>query len=104
INLLCSVSAALSEEALVEALALAAEARTAAMLEALVPSCVSGLAATGTGTDCIVVSAAGKGPAERYAGKHTVVGHLVGAAVSEAIRHGIRRWKSERRERNESGR
>ncbi|MBI3768386.1 MAG: adenosylcobinamide amidohydrolase [Deltaproteobacteria bacterium] len=99
INLLCSVSGALTDEALVEALALAAEARTAAILDALLPSRMSGLPATGTGTDCVVVSAAPEGPAAEYAGKHTVVGHLIGTTVTEAIGHGVRVWKSERREK-----
>jgi adenosylcobinamide amidohydrolase len=95
INLLCSLSGALSENALVEALALATEARTAAVLDARVPSGVSGLAATGTGTDCIVVAAVGEGRAPDYAGKHTVVGHLIGASVTEAIRRGAELWKAE---------
>lgn len=98
INLLCSLSVRLSENALVEALALATEARTAAVLEARVPSSVSGLTATGTGTDCIVVSAVGEGAALEYAGKHTVVGHLIGASVTEAIRRGAELWKAENAE------
>jgi adenosylcobinamide amidohydrolase len=97
INLLCSLSGALSQNALIEALALATEARTAAVLEAWVPSRVSGLAATGTGTDCIVVTAASAGDFIEYAGKHTVVGHLIGASVTEAIRRGAELWKAENR-------
>lgn len=96
INLLVRVSAPLAEEALAEALALAAEARTLAVLEAGVRSLRSGLPATGTGTDCVVVAAppagAGREPLA-YAGKHTAVGHLVGAAVEEAVRTGIRAWR-----------
>ena len=95
VNLLCSISGALSANALIEVLSLASEARTAAILEARVPSGVSGLAATGTGTDCIVVSAAADGVALEYAGKHTVVGHLIGAAVTEAMRRGVEVWKAE---------
>jgi len=95
VNLLCSISGALSANALIEVLSLASEARTAVILEARVPSGVSGLAATGTGTDCIVVSAAADGVALEYAGKHTVVGHLIGAAVTEAMRRGVEVWKEE---------
>lgn len=95
VNLLCSISGALSANALIEVLSLASEARTAVILEARVPSGVSGLAATGTGTDCIVVSAAADGVALEYAGKHTVVGHLIGAAVTEAMRRGVEVWKAE---------
>jgi adenosylcobinamide amidohydrolase len=96
INVLCQLSSPLTESALIEALAIAAEARTAAVLEAGVPSRRSGLPATGTGTDCIAVAApsASGGPL-RYAGKHTALGHLVGAAVYEAVAAGAAAWKRE---------
>jgi adenosylcobinamide amidohydrolase len=95
INLLVRVSAPLAEEALAEALALAAEARALAVLEAGVRSLRSGLPATGTGTDCIVVAApaASGGEPLAYAGKHTAVGYGVGAAVEEAVRTGIEAWR-----------
>lgn len=95
INLLVRVSAPLAEEALAEALALAAEARALAVLEAGVRSLRSGLPATGTGTDCIVVAAPAPSGGKRlaYAGKHTAVGHGVGAAVEEAVRTGIEAWR-----------
>lgn len=96
INLLVRVAAPLAEEALAEALALAAEARTLAVLEAGVRSLRSGLPATGTGTDCVVVAAPRAAPGAAslaYAGKHTAVGHLVGAVVEEAVRTGIEAWR-----------
>lgn len=92
INLLCRVNVPLSPEARLEALALAVEARTLAVREAGVPSTRTGLPATGTGTDCAVIAApvARLGAAaEAYAGKHTAIGHAVGAAVYEAIRRGV---------------
>jgi adenosylcobinamide amidohydrolase len=100
INLCVSVSAPLTEEALLESLALAAEARTAAMLAARLPSPLSGRPASGTGTDCIVVAApvaAASHPRLAYAGKHTRVGALVGAAVRDAVARGIARWLEEQR-------
>lgn len=95
INLLVAVSIALTEEALVEALALASEARTAALLEVGIPSHRSGRPATGTGTDCIVIAAPAAGAAVSYAGEHTVLGHLIGTAVDEAVRRGAEDWKCE---------
>jgi adenosylcobinamide amidohydrolase len=100
INLLCQVSAPLSEEALVEALAVAAEARTLAVLEASVPSRRSGLPATGTGTDCVVVAAPLRDAGEarerhRFAGMHTALGHVIGASVYEAVARGVREWLAE---------
>ena len=95
INVLCQVSRALSEEALVEASALASEARTAAMLDARRPSPLSDRLATGTGTDCIVVASPATGPRVAYAGKHTSIGSTLGAAVREAVGRGITRWIAE---------
>jgi adenosylcobinamide amidohydrolase len=93
INILCQVSCAFTEEALVEACALASEARTAAMVDAHLPSPLSGRTATGTGTDCIVVASPATGPRapRSYAGKHTPIGALLGAAVREAVARGIAR-------------
>lgn len=93
INLLCCVSDSLTEEALVEGLALAAEARAAEVLEASIASTLTGRRATGTGTDCIVIAAPAAGGAVPYVGKHTVLGHLIGAAVSEATRRGVEAWR-----------
>lgn len=96
INVLCRLSVPLSPEALLEAMALATEARTLAVREAAIPSTVSGAPASGTGTDCVVIAAPRGGVPVGYAGKHTVVGHLVGASVREATDLGISSWKQDR--------
>ncbi len=100
INLLCHVAIPMREEAMLEALALAAEARSAALLAAAVPSRRSGAPSSGTGTDCIVIAAplgdaTSAGARIRFAGKHTVVGHLIGAVVYDAVAEGIARWNQE---------
>jgi adenosylcobinamide amidohydrolase len=93
INLLLQLATPLSDGALVELVALAAEARTAAVLDAAVPSRRSAKLATGTGTDCIVVAAPdARGVGAPYAGKHTLLGALAGGAVREAVTRGVRRW------------
>jgi adenosylcobinamide amidohydrolase len=96
INLLVSVSRPLTPAAQLEALSLAAEARTAAILAAEVASVASGAPATGTGTDCIVVAAPLEPRGAAYAGKHTAIGEVVGAAVHDAVLAGARRWLEER--------
>ena len=102
INLLCAVSIPISEEAHLEALSIAVEARTTAVLEAKIPSTETGRPATGTGTDCVVIIApcAVKSSAveqmnrlEGYAGKHTLLGRLIGESVFEAVSIGLERWK-----------
>ena len=93
INLLCAFSAPLSFEAHLEALAIAIEARTAAVLEAQIPSIQTSLPATGTGTDCAVMAAPRPSEASQsviYAGKHTAAGHLIGKAVFEAVRRALK--------------
>jgi adenosylcobinamide amidohydrolase len=99
INLLVRLSVPLADGALLETLALAAEARTLAVLEGGVASVRSGRPATGTGTDCIVVAAPLGAPGTEYAGKHTLPGHLVGAAVEAAVRQGVLRWQEKERQR-----
>src|SRR5207249_11408980 len=72
INMLCIVSCALTEEALVEASALATEAKTAALLDSNLKSPLSGRPITGTGTDCVVIAAPVEAAQrERFSGKHT---------------------------------
>jgi adenosylcobinamide amidohydrolase len=92
INLLCRLSTPLRAEAALEALSIAAESRTMAMLESNVPSRRSGLPATGTGTDCIAIAAPVGREGALFAGKHTAIGHLVGASVTDAVRVGIAGW------------
>jgi adenosylcobinamide amidohydrolase len=97
INLLCRLSVPLSPTAALEALTIAAEARTVAVREAALPSRRSGRFASGTGTDCIVL-AAPVGPAgAAYAGKHTAIGQVIGAAVGDAVARGIEDWLADQR-------
>jgi adenosylcobinamide amidohydrolase len=102
INVLCHVSVPLSDAAMLEALALASEARTAAMLEFRHPSVVSDKPATGTGTDCIVIASPCEGTLHDYAGKHTEVGAVVGESVYEATRHATAVWLSEQAQQKNS--
>jgi adenosylcobinamide amidohydrolase len=96
INVLCRVDVPLADEGLLEALAIATEAKTAAMLEAGVASRRTGLPATGTGTDCVVIASPVAPVRSPYAGKHTDVGAAVGAAVLDAVRAGTRAWQAKR--------
>ncbi len=86
INIAVAISQAVAAPVLAEAIQIAVEARVLAVQQAAVMSRRSGLPATGTGTDCIVVAAPdrtandGSG-AIGYCGKHTVLGELIGRAV-----------------------
>lgn len=95
INLLAHVDRPLSQGALLEALSIAAEARTVAVLEAGWE--IGGRTVTGTGTDCIVVAAPCGDKGEPFAGLHTAVGAAVGRAVYDAVGQGCAEWIDERR-------
>jgi adenosylcobinamide amidohydrolase len=98
INVLVHASLALSECALLEANAIATEAKTAAMYDLRVRSLLSEGTATGTGTDCTVVTSprpcAGS-EGSPYSGKHTAIGAAVGRAVYHAVRRGAESWLAE---------
>jgi len=88
INLAVQVSQPLSDAALLEALSIATQARTTAVIDAHW-NLPTGLA-TGTGTDCIAIAApAGDIP---FAGLHTPVGEALGRAVYQAIHTGALAW------------
>lgn len=93
INVLVVLSVPVTEAGLLEAMSIAVEARTVAVLEAAVRSTASTGIASGTGTDCVVVAAPVGGDAVAYAGKHTAVGALIGAAVLDATARGVAAWK-----------
>ena len=59
-------------------------AKTATLINLGVKSLKSGLPATGTGTDCIVVAGTGE-INENYCGMHTVLGEMIGKVVNEII-------------------
>ncbi len=92
INCACLVDVPLSAEAMLEAMVISAEAKTAAMIEAGVRSVMSGLPATGTGTDCHAIVCPDNSEELVYAGKHTDVGSAIGAAVFDAVSRGIQSW------------
>jgi adenosylcobinamide amidohydrolase len=88
INVAVQISQHLSDAALIEALSVTTQARTAAVMD-VQERLPTGIA-TGTGTDCIAVAApAGDAP---YAGLHTPVGEAVGRAVYDAVAAGAAVW------------
>ncbi len=95
INLLVRVNRRLSDGAMIEAMSIAVQARTLAVLEAGVETLPDGAAATGTGTDCIVVAAPPGDPEEQFAGLHTDIGAAAGRAAYDAVMLGAKAWIAE---------
>lgn len=88
INLLVATDAALTDTAMLEAMSIAVQARTVGVMGAGF-QLATGLA-TGTGTDCVVLAC---DPGEtRYAGLHTAVGEVIGAAVRRAVEKAAADW------------
>lgn len=92
INALCHLSVPLSEPAMLEALSVATQARTTAILSQPYENVPGAGPVTGTGTDCIVIACPDRGVEEKYAGLHTAVGEALGAAVLEATEQAMRGW------------
>jgi adenosylcobinamide amidohydrolase len=92
INLVVLLDAGLSEAAQIEALTIATQARTAAVLDCGL--CLpDGRRATGTGTDCIALAA---DPGDvAFAGLHTALGEAIGQAVRSAVGKGASDWVAE---------
>lgn len=96
INTFVYINRKLSEEALIESMAISIEAKSLACLESDILSKQSFKPATGTGTDCTAITCA---DAEvpficfQYSGKHTLLGELIGKTVYEVVNEGIVYWK-----------
>jgi adenosylcobinamide amidohydrolase len=90
INTLVHVCVPLTDGAMVEAISIVAQARTAAIVETR--RVAQGTAITGTGTDCIVLASPCHGTRLDCAGLHTAVGEAIGGAVYAATRTGAEQW------------
>ncbi len=87
INTMLFISRELAPSAMVGAVMTATEAKTAILQELAVPSRYSDGSATGTGTDQIGIAARlCDGAPLTSAGKHSVLGELIGKTVHDAIR------------------
>jgi adenosylcobinamide amidohydrolase len=90
INLALAINQPLTAAAMAEALAMATEARVAAVQSAGITSTSTHQPATGTGTDCIVVASPVRGRAHSYCGKHTLLGELIGKAALRSCARALR--------------
>jgi adenosylcobinamide amidohydrolase len=89
INVALFTNASLTPAALVEAIQLISEAKTAACHDGDVTSPVSGLIATGTGTDATAVFCDPAGPTIEFCGKHLLLGELIGSLAYDVVLQGI---------------
>jgi len=95
INLILVTNVSLSNAAMVGAVQVATESKTGALRDHAVPSWTGQPGATGTGTDAVVIACGlrGKGPWHAYSGTHTMIGALIGQAVTRCVTRGLAKAK-----------
>jgi adenosylcobinamide amidohydrolase len=97
INIIVITNAILSTPAMVGAIQVATESKTAALIDRKIPSWTGCPGATGTGTDAVVIASAVRGgPKLKYSGTHTEIGAMIGRLVNRSVLIGLdraRRWK-----------
>lgn len=84
INTWVILNGTLTNEAFIQAMMVANEAKVKAMADQAIMDKVSQTIATGTSTDSILLAATQRGSVQQYAGTVTTVGRLIGRAVYEA--------------------
>jgi iron complex transport system ATP-binding protein len=95
INTWIFVNGELTEEAFIQSIMTATEAKAKALHDLKVMDAVTGTIATGTSTDSILIAATQAGEILEYAGTITPLGKIIGKAVYECTTEGIR--KSQKR-------
>jgi iron complex transport system ATP-binding protein len=95
INTWIFVNGELTEEAFIQSIMTATEAKAKALHDLNVIDAVTGTVATGTSTDSILIAGTQAGERLEYAGTITDLGKLIGKAVYECTLEGIQ--KSQKR-------
>jgi adenosylcobinamide hydrolase len=93
INIIALIDGCLTDEAMVNAVITATEAKAAALQDLGVRVGDTGPLATGTTTDAVLIAATQRGLACRYAGTATELGYLIGRTVYEAAVQSGRKYK-----------
>lgn len=95
INLIVVTNACLSSAAMVGAVQVVTESKTGVLRDHAVPSWTGRPGATGTGTDAVVIACRlrGQGHWHAYSGTHTMIGALIGQAVTWCVFRGLAKAK-----------
>jgi adenosylcobinamide hydrolase len=89
INMVLVTNARLTRSAMVCAVQVVTEAKTAALFRANVHCSRGKAGATGTGTDATVI-VCGDGPSLKFSGTHTMIGMMLGRLVLRGLQKGLR--------------
>lgn len=88
INILILTNAQLSDASMIECVMMVAESKAACLQDLDIKSPLSGLLATGTGTDSTAI-ACGTGPEVQYCGKHVLFGEMLAKVTYQAINESL---------------
>lgn len=92
INIILVTNATLAVPAMVGAVQVATESKTAALVQETIRSSSGLRYATGTGTDAVVVVSSIDGTRRvQYSGTHTCIGSMIGRLVARCVREGLGR-------------
>jgi iron complex transport system ATP-binding protein len=91
INIWVFISGELTEEAFIQSIMTATEAKVKAIHDLKVLDSVTGTIATGTSTDSILIAATQSGKALEYAGTITPLGKLISKAVYQCTTEAIKK-------------
>ncbi|RXH51021.1 iron ABC transporter permease [Kurthia gibsonii] len=93
INIWAFIDATLTEEAFVQAMMTATEAKVKALADEKIADRISNTIATGTSTDSILIGATQQGTTQNYAGTVTPVGRILGKGVYETVVDALHDYK-----------
>lgn len=96
INIWVFANGKLSEEAFVQGLMTATEAKVKALADAGVKDRETGTMATGTSTDSLLIAATQRGAYQQFAGSITPLGIAIGRAVYEAVTDSLQKTTKRR--------
>ncbi|WP_108670987.1 adenosylcobinamide amidohydrolase [Peribacillus acanthi] len=96
INIWIFVEGNLSEEAFLQGMMTATEAKVKALFDEGIKDPISNTPATGTSTDSILLAASQKGTFFPYGGSVTPIGQSIGTGVYQSIRKAIQSYKKRR--------
>ncbi len=89
INIIVIVDGFLTEACMVDAVKVATEAKSMALIDLDVRSSFSDMQASGTTSDAIVIACTGRGERFRYAGTATELGELISLSITRSIKEAI---------------
>ncbi len=94
INIILVTNATLTVPAMVGAVQVATESKTATLIKHKIPSAYErGALATGTGTDAVVLASSLTGNNKvKYSGTHTEMGAMIGRLVARCVERGLHRY------------